>query len=429
MSVGVRDKIQHLQLSILQDYLEIKLKKKHGHAWINNIIEHCENKVSSNDLRKQTYKKVVDEKRNKGAVMVTKKSFDITLLNALLQFDYPNDCCADPLDVQVFKNYIRDIANNKNDLASHISDLEDSYYIEKLERDSILNLRNFILYLERLGWDSDENSHKEFIQRYKDEIRKLDDDLSRTKSLQKVNVSIILKDSYDKAVSGYRLRIINYANQTVTEWTSSSETFSILVDVGEYRVESIKNPQGYKSIDEESFEVLDGEVEKKLVIYAECSLTNEEQYIEAFNCLADSEQYGKGISILGRLERANLMEAILLLAFLLEKGIYGKYDVQKSNELLTFAGFQEDESTWDSKAEQLQKDEKWESAIPYYLASSMKSGSGMGYFISARILLRKVKNYELCRECFKLAVSCGIKDAEKPYDYICKIGKEEYMKL
>ena len=55
MSIGIRDKIQHLQLSILQDYLEIKLMAKYGDNWINHVISHCEQKVNGNNPRKQTY--------------------------------------------------------------------------------------------------------------------------------------------------------------------------------------------------------------------------------------------------------------------------------------------------------------------------------------------------------------------------------------
>lgn len=429
MSVGVRDKIQHLQLSILQDYLEIKMKIKYGDKWKSNIIAHCENKVANNDQRKQTYKKVVDEKRNKGAVMVTKKSFDITLLNALLQFDFPNDCCADPSDVQVFKNYIRDITNNKNDLASHISDLEDTYYIDKLERESLLNLRNFILYLERLGWGFDGDAQRVFIEKYNGEICKLDEELSGPKVLQKVNVSISVKDKFDNFIPGYRLKILNDENQTVTAWTSSNEIFSVLVDVGQYRIESIKEAKGYKDIAGVPFSALKSETEKAFVMIAERFATNEELYIEAFDYLSDVKQYSRALSLLEELEKANFMEAILLLSFLLEKGICGLNNAEKAQELLMFAGFQEDELTWKQKAETLQGEGKWKSAISYFLAFSMKNGSGEGFFQAARILLLKVKNYELCKECFKLAISCGVQEAEKPYDFICKIGKAEYMKL
>lgn len=429
MRVGIRDKIQHLQLSILQDYLEIKLLARDGDGWINSIISHCENKVSSNDQRKQTYKKIADEKRFKGAVMVTKKSFDITLLNALLQFDFPNDCSPDPSDVQVFKNYIKDITNNKNDLASHISDLEDNYYIDKLERDSLFNLRNFILYLERLGWALDNERQKAYIATYKSKIQELDDELSGPKILQKVSVSIAVKDRTGNYVPDYRLKMVNDRNQIVAQWTSSNESFSILVDIGNYTIESKKNPKGYKCISEIPIQVTQNDEDKEFLVTSERSMSNEELYVEAFDCMANPGKYDKCISTLEILEKDNYLDAVLLLAFLLDNGVCGKQDKGKAQELLMFAGFQEDEATWSEKAKSLCRERKFKSAVPYYLAGSLKNGSGDGFYQAARIFLIEVKNYEICKLCFKLAVECGVEDAKKPYDGICQMSVDKYMKL
>ena len=182
--ISARDKIQSLQLSMLQDYLEIKMSARYGEQWINEIIALCEYKVNKKDQRLHTYVKVVNDKRSKGAVMITKKSFDITLLYALLRYDFLKDCSADPSDTQVFSNYIINIKNNKNELASHISDLDDSFYIDKLERESLLNLRNFILYLDRLGWASGAKNQQDYIEKYKGKLKKFDEELNGSSPLQ-----------------------------------------------------------------------------------------------------------------------------------------------------------------------------------------------------------------------------------------------------
>lgn len=429
MSVGIRDKIQHLQLSILQDYLEIKLKMKYDDEWINKIIEYCENNYSPSDPRKQQYQNVVDIKRNKGVVMVTKKSFDITLLSSLLRFDFVDDCCADPSDVQVFKKYIKKITENKNKLASHISDLTDKYLISSLENDSLINLRDFILYLDRLGWSSCDETQKDFINKYRDRIQKLYEETSGTKSVQKVKISIAVKDVFGTFISGFRLKIIDKEGKTVNIWTSSDEVDSISVDAGKYLIESVKKPKGYKDISAISISASEGENEKTLEILAERTVTDEELFIEAFDCLSDVKQYRKGISLLEKLAKANYLEAIMLLSFLTDKGLCVEQDSDRAQELATLAESIEKESEWIGKAEKMKQGKKWKMAIPYYLASSMKTEFGDGFFQAARILLIKVKNYEFCKECFRYAFTYGNQDAETPYEYICKIGEENYMRL
>ena len=87
-----------------------------------------------------------------------------------MQYDFVKDCIADPTELTdlnheldpdrkpydstatAFQRYIDNIRNDKNLLVSHITNVDDDIKNQGLESSALVNLRDFILYLNRLGW-------------------------------------------------------------------------------------------------------------------------------------------------------------------------------------------------------------------------------------------------------------------------------------
>lgn len=221
----------------------------------------------------------------------------------------------------------------------------------------------------------------------------------------------------------------NADKDVIAEWISSSEPLLITVSPGEYYIEETRIPEIYKKGDTIAVVVSDVEELQTFIKRVERSISEDRLFYEAFEKINQEETIKQGMDILNQLESNNHMESILLLAFFTKHGIYTLKNEEKSKELLSFASFQEDESTWITKANDIVKEKKYLYAVPYYLAYSIQMGSGEGYYQAGRVFLKNIKNYELCKKCFELAIEAKCEDAKKPYDYICKIGKEQYLKL
>ena len=111
-----RDIVQDLQLRLLQDYLEIRMKETYGDNWVEFIVNYCRERTTAKDKGWESYKEIVDIWENKGSVMVTKRSFDITILHYFLRFDFPKECCVNERELRVFRNYVYNIKEDKNKL-------------------------------------------------------------------------------------------------------------------------------------------------------------------------------------------------------------------------------------------------------------------------------------------------------------------------
>lgn len=450
MKLSTRDKIQDLQQSVFQDFFEIQMTAHFGSDWINRIIEYCEAGVNEHTNPSGplfSYQTIVDMKENKGATMISKTDFDITILFALMKENFIDVCKPKDSGRRVFKNYIRNIKDDKNQLGSHISNLKDIIYVKKLESESLYHVREFIVYLESLGWGSENDNRKEFIEKYKTEISELVDEMSgggnKTDelattlkpqangksgiSIEKVHILVSVQDRNGNIVSGYKLEIKNANNETVASWTSSKEDFRIYIDSGKYRIEVIQAPQGYKTGNAFFFEVSSDNENKRYVKIVERAVSNDALYVKGFGYLVEAEDYPKAITLLTELEQDNHLESIMLLSFLYRYGIGVRKDAEKSRELLDSASFKEDESSWLDYAQKLISERNYIKAVPYCLAYSQRYENGDGFYQAGIIFTSKIKNYKFCKLFFKLALDKGVMDARKPYEALCKRGKDRYM--
>lgn len=450
MELSIRDKIQDLEQSVLQDYFEIQMTTHFGPDWVKKIIEYCEGGASSQTNPSgplHSYQAIVKMKENKGAEMISKTDFDITLLYALMKEDFTDICKPQNSKGRIFKNYIRNIKDNKNHLGSHISNLKDRIHVKKLEAEALYEVREFIVFLERLGWDSEDDNKKEFIEKYKQEINVLDTAMSGdsneaerfltipraqanenvTISLPKVHILVSVQDRNGNIVSGYKLEIKNGNNETVASWTSSKEDFRIYIESGKYRIEELQAPKGYKTGNAYSFEVSSNNENKRYVKTVERAVSNDALYVKAFGYLVEAEDYPKAITLLTELEQDNHVESLMLLSFLYRYGIGVRKDAKKSRELLDFASFQEDESSWLDHAKKYIGTRNYIKAIPYCLAYSQRYENGDGFYQAGIIFISNIKNYKFCKLFFKLALDKGVMDARKPYEALCKKGKDRYM--
>lgn len=199
MDTGVRDMVQNIQLSLLQDYLEIMMVESHGKEWIKDVVTKCEE-----NMDQFSYKNIVNIKKKKGIVMITKKSFDVTLLIRFLTIDFLNECRPIKSETDIYKNYLFNIRDNKNSLASHLSDLDNKVYIAKLVQDSIYNIQELLLYLDRSKWGEKNSDRQGFLSKYNEEIEHVD---IRTPEmhLRKARISIFVQDSQGYNISGFGL--------------------------------------------------------------------------------------------------------------------------------------------------------------------------------------------------------------------------------
>ncbi len=424
MNSGFRDKIQNLQLTLLQDYLEICMSGAYGEQWINEVINLCEIKLRS-EPKNHTYKNVVDIKRNKGAVMVTKRSFDITILHALLRFDFIYKCFVSDRDI--FSNYIRDITQDKNKLASHISDLEDRYLIQKLERDCLLHVRDFLLYLERSGWTGGEKDV--YLSKYNKEIEMLEQILSSNKSSKKVRINVSVIDDKGFIIPGFKMNLLTNNGELVNSWRTDDEPFITLLEPGHYVLKEVRPAQNYKRGEDTQYEVTETDIVQSFVKKVTINISDSDLFKKALSSLTSGLGKKEGTSLLRSLEEKNHLQSLLVLSFLYKTGIACEQDMKKGSELIDFAGFQSDEATWFDEAESLSGQEKYNEAVAFYLGYSQRYDKPEGYYEAGRIFLKKIKNYELCKKCFELSSKMGYESAKTPYEYLNNINEEEFMKI
>lgn len=155
MIESVRDKIQRIQNSILQDFFLGRMKEAFGDGWKNEIYQAALTKQYSNF---SIYKEIVRKYNSAGINSISQKDFDITALCTLIRFDFASECALDSDTIR----YIDKIRMDKNQLASHISNYDDTFNIYIMELSAVRNLRLFAEYIENSSWN---NSIKEEISK------------------------------------------------------------------------------------------------------------------------------------------------------------------------------------------------------------------------------------------------------------------------
>lgn len=170
MNVAIRDEINGLQLNMLQDFLEIRMEAAYPYPdnWVQRVITRANMKVATND-HKIAYQNIANKANTFGMEIVTKRDMDITLLAALLQFDFVAECKVGPL--HVFKNHVRAVADDKNAYVSHNSDLDNKLDNYIMQMTALKSLNNFLIYLSdpEMEW----TGKSEFVNEYKERIEKV----------------------------------------------------------------------------------------------------------------------------------------------------------------------------------------------------------------------------------------------------------------
>lgn len=165
MNRDIRTQINHLMLTMMQDFLEIQMKRIYPNDWIDKVIDAARTRVQNND-RATTYATFFNKAEAYGAASVSKKDMDITLITALLNYDFVEVCKVGARTN--FRNYVRNIGSDKNTYISHNSDLSDILNNHIMGLTVLKNLADFLEYLSLNNWSGPERT--EYFQEYYEKV-------------------------------------------------------------------------------------------------------------------------------------------------------------------------------------------------------------------------------------------------------------------
>lgn len=167
MLSNVKNSINDLQLTILQDFFELRMREYAGDSWKQEVKQVVTKRSLANDQYSPTYRSVYDVIEEKGIETINKRSFDITLVTAFLMFDFYDECKVGT----AFKKQIKCIREDKNGFISHNSDMEDRLTNSIMALSCLKNLKIFVEYLEQADWSG---SDKElFVETYKNKVNRV----------------------------------------------------------------------------------------------------------------------------------------------------------------------------------------------------------------------------------------------------------------
>lgn len=164
MQGNIRNEINDIQLSVLQDFLELQMKNHYGNGWMCEVEQVVNSKISLNDTRANTYRSLYDKIQRNGIETVDKKDMDITLVSALLMYDFIHICSVGT----AFRAQVGRIRTDKNEYISHNSDLNDKISNNIMELSSLKNLKLFLEYLRNAGWNN--SGSEAFIHEYEKRV-------------------------------------------------------------------------------------------------------------------------------------------------------------------------------------------------------------------------------------------------------------------
>ncbi len=167
MLSNVKNSINDLQLTILQDFFELRMKEYAGDSWKQEVKQVVTKRSLANDQYSPTYRSVYDVIEEKGIETINKRSFDITLVTAFLMFDFYEECKVGT----AFKKQIRCIRDDKNEFISHNPNMEDRLTNSILALSCLKNLWIFVEYLEEADWSGSDKDL--FVETYKNKVNRV----------------------------------------------------------------------------------------------------------------------------------------------------------------------------------------------------------------------------------------------------------------
>lgn len=167
MLSNVKNSINDLQLTVLQDFFELRMQEYAGDSWKQEVKQVVTKRSLANDQHSPTYRSVYDVIEEKGIETINKRSFDITLVTAFLMFDFYDKCKVGT----VFKKQIKCIREDKNGFISHSSDMNDGLTNSIMALSCLKNLKIFVEYLEQADWSGSDKDL--FIETYKNKVNRV----------------------------------------------------------------------------------------------------------------------------------------------------------------------------------------------------------------------------------------------------------------
>ena len=156
-----------LQLTVMQEFFKIRMEHAYGTNWIVEVCKVVEDKFANNDQHKHNYQGIYDALHNDGIETLDEKAMDITVLTALMLYDFYSQCKVGTN----FKQQIRNIQTDKNKFVSHIPNRSDILNVKILELTALKDIRSFLIYLQNSTWSY--SGKQEFTEKNREIVEDL----------------------------------------------------------------------------------------------------------------------------------------------------------------------------------------------------------------------------------------------------------------
>lgn len=263
MPKSIRDEIHNLQLSIFQNYIDIKQQALETN-WIETKLKPLvQEKYEENHPARENYrcvKNIIDANGDK--YHITVKDLDLTILGTLLRFDWAEECKINEVKDKKYKDLILKIVQDKNVLVSHISNLEDIPKIIEISVNSLKHLREFLIDIKSCEKDNQEllNMSLSYLARVEALYPKLEQELNFKR------VRIEVKDQLGNRVPDYVLMLYREDMDFSIIWKTTQEPISLCLLPGRYKLEERENPSGYQRENtRQDFEILESQKNERTI--------------------------------------------------------------------------------------------------------------------------------------------------------------------
>lgn len=371
---------KRIQLEILQDYYELRMKSMYHDAWIRKTFAAVEEAGKA----KNNCRKIIHKKEKSGERMVSKKDMDVTCITTLLQQPTVLKACdcwqkkggkPDSISDYYSKN-ILPIRNDRNEVFAHASDYSDLFEREYELFRAAHTLRDMIIFLEK----------------YKDLWRCPGSDQFLSKYHRRIHALIkaMTADVYNDQMERAKEKV------TVSDEKESREIKKMTKE---------KNQPNAGS---------------ELVAW-----------------LDNPNTYSKALAFLQDYQKEQSVESGLLLAFMKMAGFGCQADKEAAQADLVICDFLEPDSAWNDTAREASRGHTTAAVIKaavYFAADGMRHNDAKSYY-NAGQKYSQLGNYEFCMACYKCAAALGFDRARKIYDFFQQkedgkhFFKEQYHKL